>query len=157
MIQNKWKPDPAPQWVTAVPSQHHSQLVEDFAERLAARLALPFAPALRRHAGSRPQKEMQNSAGQLRNILKAFQVTTTSVAETGSTERASGLAELVQRLARQVTSMLGPATLPSLPVLLVDDVVDSRWTLTLASVLLQRHGSGLVYPFALAKASPRGS
>ena len=42
-------------------------------------------------------------------------------------------------------------------ILLVDDMVDSGWTLTMAAVLLQRHGSGPVYPFALAKASPRGS
>jgi len=40
--------------------------------------------------------------------------------------------------------------------LLVDDMVDSGWTLTLAAVLLRQHGSGPVYPFALAKASPRG-
>jgi ATP-dependent DNA helicase RecQ len=45
---------------------------------------------------------------------------------------------------------------PRGPVLLVDDVVDSGWTLTLLAVMLQQHGSGLVYPFALAKASPRG-
>jgi ATP-dependent DNA helicase RecQ len=50
----------------------------------------------------------------------------------------------------------GP-TLPPVPVLLVDDMVDSGWTLTLAAVLLQHQGSGPVYPFALAKASPRGS
>ena len=36
------------------------------------------------------------------------------------------------------------------PVLLVDDVVDSRWTLTVGSVLLRRAGSDKVYPFALA-------
>ena len=41
-------------------------------------------------------------------------------------------------------------------MLLVDDVVDSGWTLTLLAVMLQQHGSGPVYPFALAKASPRG-
>jgi len=39
----------------------------------------------------------------------------------------------------------------------VDDVVDSRWTLTLAALLLRQHGSGPVYPFALARASLRGS
>lgn len=39
---------------------------------------------------------------------------------------------------------------------IVDDVVDSGWTLTLLAVMLQQHGSGPVYPFALAKASPRG-
>jgi len=35
--------------------------------------------------------------------------------------------------------------------------VDSGWTLTLLAVMLRQHGSGPVYPFALAKASPRGS
>ena len=35
------------------------------------------------------------------------------------------------------------------PVLLVDDVVDSRWTLTLCAWLLRRHGSGTVWPFTL--------
>jgi ATP-dependent DNA helicase RecQ len=47
--------------------------------------------------------------------------------------------------------------LPPVPVLLVDDMVDSGWTLTWVSVLLRQHGSGPVFPFALAKASPRGS
>ena len=36
------------------------------------------------------------------------------------------------------------------PVLLVDDVFDSGWTLTLATALLRQAGSGSVYPFALA-------
>ncbi len=37
------------------------------------------------------------------------------------------------------------------PVLLVDDVVDSRWTLTEASMVLRDEGSGPVFPFALAE------
>lgn len=36
------------------------------------------------------------------------------------------------------------------PVLLVDDVVDSAWTLTLASALLLQSGTSTVFPFALA-------
>ena len=36
------------------------------------------------------------------------------------------------------------------PVLLVDDMVDSRWTLTVAAWLLRSHGSGEVWPLALA-------
>lgn len=36
------------------------------------------------------------------------------------------------------------------PVLLVDDMVDSRWTLTVAGWLLRTHGSGKVFPLALA-------
>lgn len=35
-------------------------------------------------------------------------------------------------------------------VLLVDDVVDSAWTLTLAAALLRQAGAAAVYPFALA-------
>ena len=40
--------------------------------------------------------------------------------------------------------------LPAGPVLLVDDMVDSRWTLTVAAWLLRSHGSGEVFPLALA-------
>jgi ATP-dependent DNA helicase RecQ len=42
------------------------------------------------------------------------------------------------------------AALPTGPVLLVDDMVDSKWTLTVAAYLLTSHGSGPVYPLALA-------
>ncbi len=42
---------------------------------------------------------------------------------------------------------------PNDPVLLIDDVVDSRWTLTVVSWLLRKNGSGPVYPFALASAT----
>ena len=36
------------------------------------------------------------------------------------------------------------------PVILIDDVVDSRWTFTVISALLKQGGSGPVFPFALA-------
>lgn len=36
------------------------------------------------------------------------------------------------------------------PVLLVDDMVDSRWTFTVLAALLRTAGSGKVFPFALA-------
>tara|TARA_R110001592_G_scaffold363263_1_gene682789 strand:- start:15635 stop:17734 length:2100 start_codon:yes stop_codon:yes gene_type:complete len=42
---------------------------------------------------------------------------------------------------------------PSGPVLLIDDIVDSRWTLTVITALLKQAGSGLVYPAALASSS----
>jgi ATP-dependent DNA helicase RecQ len=45
------------------------------------------------------------------------------------------------------------APIPSAPVLLVDDMVDSRWTLTVAASLLRQSGSGAVYPLALASTS----
>jgi ATP-dependent DNA helicase RecQ len=42
-------------------------------------------------------------------------------------------------------------SVPRGPVLLVDDMVDSRWTLTVAAWLLRKHGSGVVWPLALSR------
>lgn len=39
---------------------------------------------------------------------------------------------------------------PQGPVLLIDDVVDSGWTLTIIAALLRHAGSGAVFPLALA-------
>ena len=39
------------------------------------------------------------------------------------------------------------------PVLLVDDIVDSRWTMTVAGALLRRAGVPFVHPFALARST----
>lgn len=41
------------------------------------------------------------------------------------------------------------------PVLLVDDIIDSGWTLAMAGYLLRKNGSGPVYPFTLARATGR--
>lgn len=45
------------------------------------------------------------------------------------------------------------ADIPSGPVLLVDDMVDSAWTMTVVAALLLRSGSGPVWPVALASTS----
>ena len=46
---------------------------------------------------------------------------------------------------------LGSVELPAgRPVLLIDDLVDSRWTITVASRMLRRAGASAVLPFALA-------
>ena len=47
------------------------------------------------------------------------------------------------------------AAVPPGPVLLVDDIVDSGWTMTVAGMLLHSRGGGPVHPFALAMASGR--
>lgn len=39
------------------------------------------------------------------------------------------------------------------PVFLVDDAIDSGWTFTIATTLLKKSGSGLVYPIALTSTS----
>ena len=54
---------------------------------------------------------------------------------------------------RGAFEVTGPV--PSRPVLLVDDIVDSRWTMTAIGWLLQEAGSGPVYPFALADTAGR--
>lgn len=112
-----WNPQPAPTWVTAIPSQRHPELVPDFARRLAARLDLPFFPVLAKTDQRPEQKTMANSAQQARNVDGSLAVI---------------------------------APLPAGPVLLVDDMVDSRWTLTVAAYVLKLAGSGPVFPLALA-------
>lgn len=42
------------------------------------------------------------------------------------------------------------------PVLLIDDMVDSKWTLTICGEMLRRNGSGKVYPFAIASTAEGG-
>jgi ATP-dependent DNA helicase RecQ len=118
LIRERWKPEPAPQWVTCVPSAERPEQVPGFAEALAARLGLPFQPVVRSGRDHRPQREMENSAQQLRNVHGAFAV---------------------------------DGVRPSGPVLLVDDTVDSGWTLTVVGAGLREAGSGPIHPFVLAK------
>ena len=125
-IQDRWRPAPAPTWVTAVPSGRRPGMVEDFARALAARLGLPFVEVFVLPDGdAQPQGAMQNSAQQLSNAHA--------------------------RLAIQAAAPVVDAG----PVLLVDDMVDSGWTLTVAGWLLRNHGSGEVHPYALAAATAR--
>lgn len=62
---------------------------------------------------------------------------------------------LMENSAQQVANVDGAFALqgtpPAGPVVLVDDLVDSRWTLTVVGDLLRAAGSGPVYPFAVAK------
>jgi ATP-dependent DNA helicase RecQ len=57
---------------------------------------------------------------------------------------------------QQVCNVYGSLALnslpvPSGPVLLVDDIVSSRWTLTISGWLLRKNGSGEVWPLALSQ------
>ena len=57
-----------------------------------------------------------------------------------------------QRLAAVWSAFEPPAfPVPGGPVLLVDDVIDSGWTATVAARLLRRAGASAVLPFALAQ------
>ena len=100
---------PAGQWARKAPADVGMD---------AAKLEAAIAFAKTRETN--PQKELENSQQQFRNVWGAFEV--------------SG--ELP----------------PGEPVLLVDDLADSRWTLTVAAAALLEAGSGPVSPFVLAKA-----
>lgn len=114
----EWSPEPAPTWVTCVPSLRHPELVPDFAERLANALGLPFHAVLVKNDNRPEQKTMANSTQQARNIDGSL--------------------------------ALDDEGMPAGPVLLVDDMVDSRWTLTVSAWLLRLNGSGEVWPIALS-------
>jgi len=62
-------------------------------------------------------------------------------------------ANSAQRLAAVWNAFDEPTfALPAGPVLLVDDVIDTGWTMTVAARLLRRAGASAVLPFALAQA-----
>lgn len=117
-LVREWNPQPAPAWVTGIPSLRHADLVPDFARRLATALKLPFDAVLEKTDNRPEQKTMANSTQQARNIDGSLAVSVKALC--------------------------------TAPVLLVDDMVDSRWTLTVAAWLLRSHGSGEVFPLALA-------
>ena len=52
-----------------------------------------------------------------------------------------------------VFSLREGEVLPIGPVLLVDDIVDSKWTLTVVGDLLLRNGCAATHPFVLANMS----
>ena len=120
---NEWNPNPAPKWVTCIPSRNHPNLVPDFAERLANTLGIPFVACIEKIKDNQQQKFMQNSHQQVRNLDGVFRIN------------------------------LEPKEYG--PCLIIDDMVDSRWTLTVASALLRQIGCTAVYPLALALNSPR--
>lgn len=105
--------------VVGVPSLVPNRtLVENFAGRLAEFLHVRVSDCLVKLRHNAPQKLMENSAQQLRNVDGVF-------------------------------GIRGKA--PTGPILLVDDVVDSRWTMTVLGGLLLAAGSGPIYPFTVGK------
>ena len=107
--------------LSCVPSLR-SDIVKNFAERLAVSLGLPFMELLIK-TSARQQKEMENGAHQCENAYQSF-----SAKEDADFPKA---------------------------VLLVDDIVDSRWTLTVCGYRIMEAGCAEVYPFALADSSQR--
>jgi len=111
--------------VAWVPSVGRPRLVESLATGIAAAGRLEALGPLALTDPSEPRRGSTNSAYRVRDVWRRLAVPP----------------EMAARLA----SLEGP-------VLLVDDFVDSRWTLTVAARLLRRAGADAVLPFALAMA-----
>lgn len=107
--------------ICCVPSRR-SELVKDFAARVAESLKLDFVDILEK-TPAKQQKEMENSAYQCANAYKSFFVK---------------------------ENVTAPRN-----ILLIDDVVDSRWTFTVCGYRLMEAGAENIYPFALADSSNR--
>jgi ATP-dependent DNA helicase RecQ len=116
-----WKERPAA--VVAIPSRRRPQLVTGLAQGLARLGRLPYLGEMSLQHGGPTGQPGGNSAFRLAAVWDRIVV--------GD--------ELRERLA----SVTGP-------VLLVDDLADSRWTMTVAGRELRRSGASAVLPFALA-------
>ncbi|MDJ0378862.1 DEAD/DEAH box helicase [Cryobacterium sp. PH31-L1] len=117
-----WAQRPAA--IVVVPSRRHPFLIDSVAESLANVGRLPWLGALSWANGGPTGESGGNSAYRLSSVWDRFTVGP----------------ELAQALA--------PFT--GHPILLIDDLVDSRWTVTVASRVLRQHGASAVLPFALA-------
>ncbi|MEO6828160.1 MAG: recombinase RecQ, partial [Microbacteriaceae bacterium] len=110
--------------VVGVPSRRHPALIDSVARGIAEAGRLPWLGSLELVDGGPSGAPGGNSAYRLAGLWGRFAVG----------------AELTEAL----VPFLGR------PILLVDDLVDSRWTLTVAGCLLRSAGAGAVLPFALA-------
>jgi ATP-dependent DNA helicase RecQ len=119
----EWNWDERPAAVVSVPSRRHPLLVASVARGLAEAGRLPYLGALSLEGGGPTGTPGGNSAYRLASVWSAFAVD--------------------QNLADLLAATSGP-------VLLVDDLADSRWTLTVAARLLRLGGAAGVLPFVLA-------
>ena len=119
-----WDWEDRPVAVVSLPSRRHPVLVASVAEGLAAAGELPYLGALALVGGGPSGEPGGNSAYRLAGVWQRF--TTSGLDLTAGPDLTGG------------------------PVLLVDDLADSRWTLTVAGRELRRAGAAAVLPFVLA-------
>lgn len=123
-VLKRWNWPARPTWICPVPSRRRVPLVGAIADELGRLGKLPVHHALVDRAGpdTGRQAEQANSAHQLTNIWSRFEV------DAGQLPDAATLAG---------------------PVLVIDDEVDSRWTMTVVAWRLTGAGAGPVLPCAL--------
>ncbi|MBG6108215.1 ATP-dependent DNA helicase RecQ [Frigoribacterium sp. CG_9.8] len=125
-----WSWQERPVAVVSMPSRRHPLLIASVAEGIAAVGKLPYFGALDLIGGGPLGDPGGNSAYRLAGVWQRF-----------------GAADLILTAGRDPAAGFD---LTSGPVLLVDDLADSRWTLTVAGRELRRAGTPAVLPFVLA-------
>lgn len=120
----RWRWVTRPSWITWVPSVARGQLLEATARRLGEVGNLPVHEVLHRAFEAPPQARTQNSAHRLRNVWGAFEV-----------DRGA----------------LPAAAVRCKPVLVLDDTLDSGWTMTVVAHQLLAAGTAAVLPLVLAR------
>jgi ATP-dependent DNA helicase RecQ len=119
----QWGWQERPVAIVSVPSRRRPQLVESLASRLGEAGRLPFLGSLDLAEGGPTGDPGGNSAFRLAGVW--------------------GRLAVGPELAERLRGIPGP-------VLLVDDLADSRWTLTIAAALLREAGAPGVLPLTLA-------
>ena len=120
----EWGWDERPAAIVSVPSRRRPQLVDSVARALSEVGRLPYLGALSLVDGGPSGEPGGNSAYRLASVSGRFGV---------GPELATALEGVAGR-----------------PILLVDDLVDSRWTITVTGRLLRGAGASAVLPFSLA-------
>jgi ATP-dependent DNA helicase RecQ len=75
------------------------------------------------------------------------------VAKRAETEPQKRMENSAQQSANVAEAFVVTGRIPSGAVFLVDDIIDSRWTVTMIGARLREAGSGPVFPLALAQAT----
>jgi ATP-dependent DNA helicase RecQ len=122
-VLKEWDWTQRPVAVASVPSLRHPELVGSLAAALARAGRLVELGALTLDPAARPLEPARNSAFRLQQVFGRFRPS-----------------EVQQQW----------LDTPAGPILLVDDLVDSRWTMTVAAMLFRSAGAEAVLPFALA-------
>ncbi|GAA1496612.1 RecQ family ATP-dependent DNA helicase [Paeniglutamicibacter kerguelensis] len=124
-VLSEWKWETRPVAVVSMPSRKRPQLVGSFAHGISEIGRLPYLGQLEYRGGGPRGDSGGNSAFRLAAVWDQFVVP----------------AEMAERLAG------APG-----PILLIDDLADSRWSLTEAARVLRAAGAPGVLPFVLAQA-----
>jgi ATP-dependent DNA helicase RecQ len=120
----RWRWVTRPTWITWIPSSDPDRqaLLAEVAGRVGALGKLPVVPVLQRTHDAPPQATLANAAHRCRNVWGAFEVDAGASVST-----------------------------PPGPVLVVDDALDSGWTMTVVAALLRKAGAEAVLPFVLVR------